>query len=279
MPGRPAARTGEGGTVDPPMARALPPPAGRADDAAMTDTTTTIALVTGANKGIGKETARQLAQQGLTVWLGARDESRGRAAEAELQGDGLDARFVELDVTDAASIAAAAKVVDAEHGRLDVLVNNAGINGPGFDVPPSLVPVDGLQEVFATNLFGVVAATNALLPLLRRSAAGRIVNLSSSLGSLALAKTPGSQQSEVTLLAYNASKSALNMATVLLARELEGSTVKVNAVCPGYCATDLNGHSGHLTPAEGARVVVQAAGLPADGPSGTFFDLDGPLPW
>jgi NAD(P)-dependent dehydrogenase (short-subunit alcohol dehydrogenase family) len=243
-------------------------------------TTTTIALVTGANKGIGKETARLLAgRPGTTVWLGARDEDRGRAAEAELQADGLDARFLALDVTDAASVAAAAKAVDAEHGRLDVLVNNAGILGPGFDVPPSQVTVDGLQEVFATNVVGAVAVTNAFLPLLRRSAAGRVVNLSSSLGSLTLAQTPGSQQSEVTLLAYNASKSALNMATVLLARELDGTPVKVNAVCPGYCATDLNGHSGHLTAAEGARVVVQAAGLPDDGPTGAFFDLDGPLPW
>jgi len=247
----------------------------------MTDTdadTTTIALVTGANKGIGREIARQLGGLGVTVWLGARDEVRGRAAEAELREGGADARFVQLDVTDPASVAAAAEVVDAEHGHLDVLVNNAGIAGP-FDVAPSAMTVGALRDLYEVNLFGAVAVTNAFLPLVRRAAAGRVVNVSSELGSLAVAADPPPEYAEVTLLAYNSSKTALNMATVLLARELQGTSVKVNAVCPGYCATDLNGFSGHLSPAEGARVAVRAATLPDDGPTGSFLGADGFVAW
>ena len=246
----------------------------------MTDDATTIALVTGANKGIGKETARGLAALGMTVWLGARDEDRGRAAEAELREGGGDVRFVPLDVTDAAGIAAVAKAIDADHGRLDVLVNNAGIVGTGFDVVPSATPVDALRAAYETNFFGAVAVTNALLPLLRRSAAGRIVNLSSQLGSLTVIGDPASPYADTPLLlAYDSSKTALNMATVLLARELQGTAIKVNAVSPGYCATDLNAFTGHLSAADGAKIPVLAATLPDDGPSGTFFGAEGPIPW
>ena len=246
----------------------------------MTDDATTIALVTGANKGIGKETARGLAALGMTVWLGARDEDRGRAAEAELREGGGDVRFVPLDVTDAAGIAAVAKAIDADHGRLDVLVNNAGIVGTGFDVVPSTTPVDALRAAYETNFFGAVAVTNALLPLLRRSAAGRIVNLSSQLGSLTVIGDPASPYADTPLLlAYDSSKTALNMATVLLARELQGTAIKVNAVSPGYCATDLNAFTGHLSAADGAKIPVLAATLPDDGPSGTFFGAEGPIPW
>ena len=246
----------------------------------MTDDATTIALVTGANKGIGKETARGLAALGMTVWLGARDEDRGRAAEAELREGGGDVRFVPLDVTDAAGIAAVAKAIDADHGRLDVLVNNAGIVGTGFDVVPSTTPVDALRAAYETNVFGAVAVTNALLPLLRRSAAGRIVNLSSQLGSLTVIEDPASPYADTPLLlAYDSSKTALNMATVLLARELQGTAIKVNAVSPGYCATDLNAFTGHLSAADGAKIPVLAATLPDDGPSGTFFGAEGPIPW
>ena len=246
----------------------------------MTDDTTTIALVTGANKGIGKETARGLAALGMTVWLGARDEDRGRAAEAELREGGGDVRFVPLDVTDAAGIAAVAKAIDADHGRLDVLVNNAGIVGTGFDVVPSSTPVDALRAAYETNFFGAVAVTNALLPLLRRSAAGRIVNLSSQLGSLTVIEDPASPYADTPLLlAYDSSKTALNMATVLLARELQGTAIKVNAVSPGYCATDLNAFTGPISAADGAKIPVLAATLPDDGPSGTFFGAEGPIPW
>jgi len=240
-----------------------------------------IALVTGANKGIGKETARQLAALGCTVWLGARDESRGRATEAELRADGGDVRFVELDVTDPATVEAAAKRIDAEHGRLDILVNNAGIAPEDGWGAPSVTPVDALRTAYEVNVFGVVAVTNVLLPLLRRSPAARIVNVSSELGSLtAIAGPPDPEQGPwPELLAYNSSKAALDMATLLYAHELQDTPIKVNAVSPGYCATDLNDFQGPRSPAEGAQVPVRAATLPDDGPTGTFLVAEGVFPW
>ncbi|SDU49003.1 SDR family NAD(P)-dependent oxidoreductase [Jiangella alkaliphila] len=240
---------------------------------------TTIALVTGANKGIGKETARQLAAAGHTVVLGARDAGRGRAAAAEeLTGLAGDVHVVELDVTDDASVAAAAKTVDGRFGRLDVLVNNAGI-ALGW-ATPSETSVDDVRGTYAVNVFGLVAVTNALLPLLRRSAAGRIVNVSSDLGSLTRQQDPASPfYGQLPLVAYSSSKTAVNGVTVAYAQELAAAGIKVNAVNPGYCATDLNGHSGHLSAADGARVVVRAALVPADGPTGAFFTDGGTLPW
>lgn len=235
-----------------------------------------ICLITGANKGIGFEVARLI---GGTVLVGARDEERGRAAESRLRAEGVDARFVRLDVTDLDTIDAAAKWIDAEYGRLDVLVNNAGIAGTPGSVPPSEVPVETVRTVYETNVFGVVAVTNAMLPLLRRATAARIVNVSSELGSLTQRTDPASPISGVNLLAYDSAKSALNAITVCYAQELRDTPIKINAVTPGHCATDLNDHSGLLSPEEGAVPIVRAALMDDDGPSGTFSGAGGPIPW
>jgi NAD(P)-dependent dehydrogenase (short-subunit alcohol dehydrogenase family) len=232
----------------------------------------TIVLITGANKGIGFETARLLAGQGHTVLLGARDEGRGRAA-----AERIGARFVQLDVADAASISAAAKEIDDNWGVLDVLVNNAGIGI--WDGPPTQSTLDGLRKTFETNLFGVIAVTNAMMPLLRRSSAARIVNVSSDVGSIALTSDPANPLYMLNSVAYPASKSALNMATMQYAKELKDTPIKVNAVSPGYCATDLNNHSGFRTAEQGARIAVEMATLGPGGPTGTFVDDAGTLPW
>jgi NAD(P)-dependent dehydrogenase (short-subunit alcohol dehydrogenase family) len=237
-----------------------------------------IALVTGANKGIGYETARQLGVAGATVLLGARDPERGQAAAAALRADGITAEWVRLDVTDQAAIEAAAKWIEEEYGRLDVLVNNAGIVVE-WDEQPDRLPMAKLRATYEVNVFGVVAVTNAMLPLLRRSAAGRIVNVSSELGSLARTSDPDSPYSEIRLLAYNSSKTALNALTVQYANALRDTPIKVNATNPGYCATDMNGHSGHRTAAAGAASGVRLARLPGDGPSGGFFEDGGLIPW
>jgi NAD(P)-dependent dehydrogenase (short-subunit alcohol dehydrogenase family) len=185
---------------------------------------------------------------------------------------------VQLDVTDQASIAAAANRIEQEYGRLDILVNNAGILLERGE-RPSAVTVDLMRRTYETNLFGVVAVTNAMLPLLRRSAAGRIVNVSSGLGSLTMCTTPGHPYHMYPMLAYNSSKSALNAVTVAYANELRDTPVKVNAADPGYCATDLNGHSGPRTPAQGATAAVRLATVDGDGPTGQFHDEDGIVPW
>ncbi|MEU1684063.1 SDR family oxidoreductase [Micromonospora sp. NPDC005707] len=248
--------------------------------------TTTIALVTGANKGIGLATARQLGARGMTVLVGARDATRGREAAGKLRAEGVDARVVPLEVTDAASVAAAAELVQREYGHLDVLVNNAGIiraDGAGL---PSETTLDSLREVYETNVFGVVAVTNALLPLLRRAPAARIVNVSSEVGSIAVMTDPEGALFPLTSIPYPTSKTALNMVTAMYAKELRDTPIKVNAANPGYCATDLNHHSGFRTPEEGAEVSVHLATLPADGPSGLLwgYQMDtgggyGVLPW
>jgi len=239
---------------------------------------TRIALVTGGNKGIGYEIARQLGAAGAVVVLGARDRQRGETAAAALRSGGLDAQWVRLDVTDPATIEAAAKWIEQAHGRLDVLVNNAGV-ALEWGVEPTALPVQQLRDTFETNVFGVVAVTNAMLPLLRRAPAARIVNMSSSLGSLARASDPSSDQYWVPLLAYNASKAALNRITLQYAAALRDTSIKVNAACPGFCATDLNGHRGHRTASQGAAIAVHLATVPDGGPSGGFFDDDGPVPW
>lgn len=231
-----------------------------------------IALVTGANKGIGFATAAQLGARGMTVLAGARDAARGRAAEAALRDGGADARFVPLDVTDAGSVATAAKLVEEEYGRLDVLVNNAGIVlGDGERALPSETTVATLRRVFETNVFGAVAVTNALLPLLRRAPAARIVNVSSEVGSIATISDPDSFIWSLTSVPYPSSKAALNMVTAMYAKELRDTPIKVNAANPGYCATDLNGRSGFRSPAQGAEVSVHLATLPPDGPTGTLW--------
>ena len=236
------------------------------------------ALVTGANKGIGRETARRLAQLGMTVLVGARDRARGEHAVATLREGTPDVHLVLLDVSDPASVARAAKDVEERFGRLDVLVNNAAIATGGG--PPSRQSEAAMREIFATNLFGLIAVTQAFLPLLERSPSARIVNLSSSLGSLGLASDPETGVSQQGgLFGYSASKTAVNAFTVRLAGELRSKNIKVNAACPGYVATDLNQHRGVRTVQQGAEIVVRLATLPDDGPTAAFLDDAGPVAW
>ncbi len=236
-----------------------------------------VALITGANKGIGKEIARQLGALGMTVLVGARDKQRGVEAAAELSAGGADAHAVLLDVTDQAGIDAAAQQIESEHGRLDVLVNNAGI---ALDTgSASTLDLDTLRRTYDTNVFGVFAVTKALLPLLRQSETGRIVNVSSGLGSLSQNADPDWDYVAVKPLAYNSSKAALNMMTVIFAAELKDMGIKVNAADPGYTATDLNQNQGHQTVEQGAIVAVRLATLPEAGPTGGFYDENGPVPW
>jgi NAD(P)-dependent dehydrogenase (short-subunit alcohol dehydrogenase family) len=232
---------------------------------------TTIALITGANKGIGLATARAFGARGWTVLAAARDETLGRQGEKSLAADGADARFVRLDVTDPDSVASAAAWVDAEFGRLDVLVNNAGIARGDGSGAPSETTLATLRTVFETNVFGVVTVINAMLPLLRRSAAARIVNVSSEVGSITSMTDPSSPLYPMASVAYPSSKAALNMVTAMYAKELRGTPIKVNAANPGYCATDLNGHRGFRTPEQGAEATVHLATLPDDGPSGLLW--------
>jgi NAD(P)-dependent dehydrogenase (short-subunit alcohol dehydrogenase family) len=248
------------------------------DGTASTTRTDQIALVTGANTGIGFEIARQLASRGMTVYVGARDRGRGIAAAEKLQGEGLAARFIELDVFREDTIRAAAAAIEAAHGRLDVLVNNAGIADRG-DGPPSRADLDAVRRTLLTNFVGPAAVAQTMLPLLRRSSAGRIVNVSSELGSLALNGDVGWEHAWAKLLGYNASKAALNMFTVQLAFELQDTPIKVNSAGPGYTATDLNDNRGTQTVEEGAAEAIRLALLPADGPTGGFFSSSGPVPW
>ena len=219
-----------------------------------------------------------MGKQGITVLIGARDAQRGEDAAKSLQDEGIDARAITLDVTDAATIHAAAQKVEADFGRLDILINNAGI-ALEQGGPASATSLDTIRQTYETNVFGVVAVTDAFLPLLRKSDAGRVVNVSSSLGSLTLNTDPSWGFAAVKPLAYNSSKAALNMATVIFAAEVADTPIKINAVCPGYVATDINGHSGPRTVEQGATASVRYATLPADGPTGGFFNEDGPVAW
>ena len=237
-----------------------------------------IALVTGANKGIGLEVARQLGKAGHRILLGARDEARGREAEKTLRDEGIDVRFVAIDLSDTASLRAAAADIEANEGRIDILVNNAGVAVQGDGLPGS-TDLDVVRRTFETNFFGTVAVTQALLPLVKKSRAGRIVNVSSGLGSIALNADPNWAYAAVKLTGYNASKAALNMFTVLLAAELKDTGIKVNAVNPGYTATDLNGNSGHQSIEEGAAETVRMAQISDDGPTGGFTSTEGVEPW
>ncbi|WP_431914698.1 SDR family NAD(P)-dependent oxidoreductase [Nonomuraea jabiensis] len=246
-----------------------------------------IALITGANKGIGRAAAEQLAALGMTVLIGARDPQRGEEAAAALRAAGGDAYAVTLDVTDPATARAAAKLTEERFGHLDVLVNNAGITGSGQVTPldahdqvPSSVDLDMVRAVFETNVLGVIAVTNAMLPLLRRSPAPRIVNVSSAAGSLALNSDPdGPFTALPASAAYSPSKTALNALTVQYANELRKDGILVNAADPGYVDTEINNHSGFLTTAQGAAILVRLATLGADGPTGGFFSENGPMPW
>lgn len=243
-----------------------------------TDAITRIALVTGANKGIGLEIARQLAQAGMLVIIGARDPARARAAIDNLTSQGLKVRSVALDLNDHPSIAAAAKRIEADHGRLDILVNNAGI-AERADGPPSTSSLEAVRRMMDTNFVGTLAVTQAMLPLLRKSAAARIVNLSSSLGSLAGNGDPTSPYYSQRLIGYNASKAALNMLTVQLGEELRDTPIVVNSVSPGFVKTDLTGHNGFMTAEEGARLPVEYALLGDDAVSGRFIEASGETPW
>ncbi|MGL6237142.1 MAG: SDR family NAD(P)-dependent oxidoreductase [Segniliparus sp.] len=237
----------------------------------------TIALVTGANKGIGYEIAAGLGSLGWRVGVGARDQQRRENAVAKLRAAGVDAFGVPLDVDDDASVAAAAELVADHAGGLDVLVNNAAITGGVPQTPTTLDPAT-VRAVVETNVIGVVRVTNAMLPMLRSSAAPRIVNMSSSVGSLALHTTPGVDMGPVPT-AYLASKTFLNAVTVQYAKELGGTNILINSGCPGFTATDLNGFQGTRTPRQGAAIAIRLATLPDDGPTGGFFDDDGTVPW
>jgi NAD(P)-dependent dehydrogenase (short-subunit alcohol dehydrogenase family) len=234
----------------------------------------TTTLITGANKGLGFETARQLIAAGHIVYVGSRDEARGHRAAGR-----LGARMVLIDVTDDASVAAAAKTVEAD-GGLDVLINNAGIEGRAAGnavIGAADVTAAEMQATFDTNVFGIVRVTHAFLPLLQRSTAPVIVNLSSSLGSMAKVTAPGTPQYAYPGVAYPASKAAVNLITVQYAKAFPG--MRINAVEPGYTATDLNGHTGTQTVEQGAEIIVRMAQARPDGPSGGYFDAAGPLPW
>jgi NAD(P)-dependent dehydrogenase (short-subunit alcohol dehydrogenase family) len=237
-----------------------------------------VALVTGANKGIGFETAMRLASQGVTVLLGARDEQRGKEAAAKLQTEGLDVQFLLLDINDQTTHKAARDFIEDKFGKLDILVNNAAV-ALEIDQKPSELDMQTLRKTFDTNFFGVIALTQTLLPLIRKSDAGRIVNVSSGLGSLTLHNDPAWEFYPVKLLAYNASKTALNAFTVVLAYELKETSIKVNSADPGFTATDMNDHRGYKTVEQGAAVIIQLATLPADGATGGYFNDQGVLPW
>jgi len=235
-----------------------------------------VALVTGANKGIGKAIARGLAQKGFTVFLGARDSEKGIAAAAELKTEG-DVRFVQLEVTNSASVLSAKQLIESETGRLDVLVNNAGIGaapGSRFNTPEEEI-AENMRAVYETNVFAVVTVTNTFLPLLLQSDAGRIVNVTSKRGSL------GEEGAWVGRpnMTYSSSKTALNAITVHYARSLAETHIKVNGAAPGHVATDFNGFRGTRTPEYGAEVAIRLAQLDIDGPTGVVFEDEHQLSW
>ncbi len=236
-----------------------------------------VALITGANKGIGLETARQLGAQGITILVGSRNSQQGEQAALALQAQGVKARSLVIDVTNQATIDAAVEEVARTFGKLDILVNNAGISLE--PVPPSQSQLENLHKTFATNFFGVFAVTKAFLPLIQKADAGRIVNVSSGLGSLTTVSNPARVEYGINVLGYTASKAALNALTVTLAKELRDTAVKVNSADPGPTATDLNKFRGRQTTEQAATVIVRLATLPSEGATGKFFEQDGELPW
>jgi len=236
----------------------------------------TTALITGGNKGIGSAIAQGLGALGWSVGVGARDHTRREEAVAKLKAAGVDAFGVPLDVTDDATVAAAAQQL-AERGGLDVLVNNAGITG-GMPQNPTAIDPAAVLRVVDTNVVGVLRVTNACLPLLRQSANPRVVVVSSSVGSLTLQTTPGSFVGPVSG-GYAPSKTFLNALVIQYVKDLKGSNILINAGCPGFVATDLNGHRGTRTPQQGAAIAIKLATLPDDGPTGTYSDDAGPIPW
>lgn len=243
-----------------------------------------VALITGANRGIGFETARQLGKQGIKVLIGARSEDKGREAEEALKAEGLDVEYLNIDVDDAATHASAAKAIEERYGKLDILINNAGIFlkeefGPdGSPVPASQTRSETFRKTFDTNFFNTIEVTQALLPLVKKSDAGRIVFLSSGLGSLGLHSDPSSPIYDYKVPAYNISKTALNGYVVHLAHELKDTNIKVNTAHPGSVVTDMN-ENGQIPVEEGAKTSVDLATLPANGYSGKFIHLGEELPW
>ena len=237
-----------------------------------------IALITGANKGIGREVARELAVLGYTVLIGSRSRARGTDVAKEFTEEGLRAVFVPIDVTDHDTIKTATNLIGEQFGKLDVLINNAGIALDGGSIP-SQVSIETLRETFETNVFGAFAVLQTMLPLLRKSTAGRIVNISSGLGSLTQNSDPSYEFAHVKSIAYNSSKATLNAFTVQLAYELKDTAIKINSADPGFTATDLNDHHGTRTVEQAARIVVSLATLPESGPTGGFFDDYGLVPW
>lgn len=254
--------------------------------------TTTIALISGANKGIGLETARQLGERGIAVLLGSRDLGRGETAAEELRGQGIDAQAIQLDVTDDASVSAAAAWVEERYGRLDILINNAGIpSAKGKRSVPSGTDLEDMRAVYETNVFGVMRMLEAFVPLVRRSEVGRIVNVSSEMGSITNVLDPASPIAHMPpTVQYTSSKAALNMITRQFAKELRPDGILVNAANPGWTATDFGNGAGVRTPQQGAEPSVYLATLPDDGPTGILYghlwttegDGDGgygELPW
>ncbi|MEY9861023.1 NAD(P)-dependent dehydrogenase (short-subunit alcohol dehydrogenase family) [Catenulispora sp. GAS73] len=237
----------------------------------------TLALVTGANQGIGFEIAAGLGALGWSVGIGDRDPERQEDAVARLRADGVEAFPVPIDVTDDASVAAAARRLEERAGRLDVLVNNAGATG-GWPQNPTTLDLDSVRVAVETNVFGMIRVTNAMLPLLRRSAHPRIVNQSSHVGSLTLQTTPGVELGEISG-AYAPTKTYLNAVTIQYVKELAGTDILINNACPGYVATELTDFQGLRTPRQGAAIAIKLATLPDDGPTGQLFDDDGVVPW
>jgi NAD(P)-dependent dehydrogenase (short-subunit alcohol dehydrogenase family) len=239
-----------------------------------------IALITGANKGLGFEMARQLGQAGVRVLLAARDPQKGEAAAAKLRGEGLDAQFLKLDVTDKRDRAAASAFLEEKFGRLDILINNAGVSAEPLGTGKvSTTTEDAIRRTFDTNFFAPVALTQALLPLLAKSDAGRIVNMSSILGSQTLQADPASPIYNFKSLSYDASKAALNSFTIHLAHELKDTKIKVNSAHPGWVKTDMGTDAAPMEIPEGAKTGVELALVGDDGPTGGFFHLGKPLPW
>jgi NAD(P)-dependent dehydrogenase (short-subunit alcohol dehydrogenase family) len=239
-----------------------------------------VALISGANKGIGLETARQLGKQGIIVLIGARDLAKGEVAAATLKKEGIDARAVKLDVVNPADIKAVAEKIEKEFGKLDILINNAGVMTESMGTNnTSKTSEKTLRDTFETNLFAVVTVTQALLPLLKKSDAGRIVNVSSILGSLTLHAAPNSPIASVKTFAYDASKAALNAFTIHLADELKGTNIKVNSAHPGWVKTDLGTDAAPMEVVDGAKTEVALATLGPDGPTGAYIHLGEALPW
>jgi NAD(P)-dependent dehydrogenase (short-subunit alcohol dehydrogenase family) len=237
-----------------------------------------VALVTGANRGIGFEIARQLAHKKMTVLMGARHEERGMEAQIKLADQGLDVHFIPLDVTDPTTIEAAIGRIKDKFRRLDVLVNNAGIM---LDAETRIIELSGIlfQNTLETNTFGPLLLSQACVPVMKQNRYGRIVNMSSTLGSLTDIANPDSAHAEVQSPAYRLSKILLNGITVLLARELRGTNILVNSACPGWVQTEMGGEQAPISPQQGAATPVWLATLPDDGPSGGFFREQQPVPW